>query len=208
MAATRRSGFTGPAEVVAELTAQLRAGALRLPERAVAPGTPLDPVVLKTDVLARLFPFAARRALGVASGRAKVTAVVWRDGGDELAVDPAGATVATSAGAVVVTFPVACDQTGAARAQVTFVVGAPDRPAGLYAATDGRPGGPAVVVERWADALTALAWSAVLELLDSVSAALGRDEHGDPFVAGALVATRDAVTLTPMARHRLGRLSS
>jgi hypothetical protein len=171
--------------VVAELTAQLRAGALRLPERAVAPGTPLDPVVLKTDVLARLFPFAARRALGVASGRAKVTAVVWRDGGDELAVDPAGATVATSAGAVVVTFPVACDQTGAARAQVTFVV-----------------------VERWADALTALAWSAVLELLDSVSAALGRDEHGDPFVAGALVATRDAVTLTPMARHRLGRLSS
>jgi hypothetical protein len=65
-----------------------------------------------------------------------------------------------------------------------------------------------VVVERWADALTALAWSAVLELLDSVSAALGRDEYGDPFVAGALAATRDAVTLTPMARHRLGRLSS
>jgi hypothetical protein len=171
-----------------------------LPGRAVAAGTPLVPLLFNTPVLARLFPFAARRALGVASRRAKVTAVVWRDGGDELAVDPAGATVATSAGAVVVTFPVACDQTGAARAQVTFVVGAPDRPAGLYAATDGRPRGPAVVVERWADALTALAWSAVLELLDSVSAALGRDEHGDPFVAGALGGDTRRSPLTPMAR--------
>jgi hypothetical protein len=144
----------------------------------------------------------------VGSRRIRVTTVVWRDGGDELAVDPGGATVVTADGALVVTIPVSCDQTGPSRVQVMFVVGAPDRPAGLYAATDGRPQGPAAIIHRWADALTAFAWSALLELLASVSGAVGNDQNGDPLIPGALVATTDGVAVTPMGRHPLGQLSA
>ncbi|WP_164478494.1 hypothetical protein [Mycolicibacterium stellerae] len=181
---------------------------LPLPDRAAAAGDPMRPITLNRDALARLFPFAARRVLGVESRRIRVTTVVWRDGGDELAVDPGGAAVATADGAVVVTIPVSCDQSGPSQAQVTFVVGTSDAPAGMYAATDGRPRGPAAITDRWADALTAFAWSAVLDLLASVSGTVGNDKDGLPLIPGALVATADGITVTPMARHPLGQLSS
>lgn len=200
--------FTGPTEIVDELTTLHRAGVLPVPDRSISVGDSTRPITLNRDALGRLFPFAARRALGVGSRRIRVTTVVWRDGSDELAVDPGGATVVTSDGALVVTIPVSCDQTGASRVQATFVVGAPDRPAGLYAATDGRPHGPAAIIDRWADALTAFAWSAVLELLTSVSGAVGKDKDGQPLIPGSVVATTDGIAVTPMGRHRLGPLSS
>jgi hypothetical protein len=64
------------------------------------------------------------------------------------------------------------------------------------------------VVDRWADALIAFAWSAVLELVSSVAGTIGRDAHGDRLIPGALVATDDGLEVVPVARHRLGRLQS
>ena len=116
--------------------------------------------------------------------------------------------VKTTDGAISVVIPVRCDQTGPTTVEVAFAVGSPDRPAGLFAATEERPRGPAVIVDRWADALIAFAWSTVLELAGSLAGTLGRDESGDPLIPGALVAGADGLDVIPIARHRLGRLQT
>jgi hypothetical protein len=206
MARTR--GFDGPSEVVRELTRLLRTGDLVRPERPPVAGDRLEPVRLNRDAVAQLSTGAARRALGAAAKARATTEVVWSNGGDELAVEPAKIQVVTTAGAIAVTVPVRCDETGPAEVQVTFAVGAPDRPAGLFAATSDRPRGPAAIVDRWADALIAFAWSAVLELATSVAGTIGRDVHGDRLIPGALFATDDGLEVVPVARHRLGRLQS
>jgi hypothetical protein len=200
--------FEGPREVVRELTRLDRAGLLERPPEGMEPGDRLEPVPIKGEAVTVLTAQAARRALGAAEARRRITEVVWSDAGDELVVDPAGVTTATATGAVVLTIPVRCDQTGPATVEVTFAVRSTDRPAGLHAATPARPRGPAVIVDRWADALIAFAWSAVLELAESVTAAMGRDARGDRLIPGALVATDDGLQIVPFARHRLGRLQS
>jgi hypothetical protein len=204
----RTLAFDGPSEVVRELTRLLRAGELVRPTKPPLAGDRLETVRLSRDAVAVLSTGAARRALGAAAKARTNTEVVWSDGGDELAVDPAKIEVATTVGAIAVTVPVRCDETGPVTVEVTFAVGAPDRPAGLFAATSDRPRGPAVVVDRWADALIAFAWSAVLELASSVAGTIGRDAHGDRLIPGALVATDDGLEVVPVARHRLGRLQS
>jgi hypothetical protein len=200
--------FAGPPEVVKELTRLERAGSISGPVDALKAGERLDPIPIGRDALAALIAHACRRALGRASARARTTEVIWRDGADELAVDPGRVTIETRAGAAAVTIPVRCDQSGPGEVEVVFALGSPDRPAGLFAATDGRPRGPSVVVERWADPLTALAWSALLELAESVSAGMGRDRHGNRLIPGSLVATEEGLEVVPLARHRLGRLQS
>ena len=204
----RTLAFDGPSEVVRELTRLLHAGELVRPTKPPVAGDRLETVRLSRDAVAVLSTGAARRALGAAAKARTNTEVVWSDGGDELAVDPAKIGVATTAGAIAVTVPVRCDETGPVSVEVTFAVGAPGRPAGLFAATSDRPRGPAVVVDRWADALIAFAWSAVLELVSSVAGTIGRDAHGDRLIPGALVATDDGLEVVPVARHRLGRLQS
>lgn len=204
----RRARFVGPSDIVTELSRLERSGLVRLPTRPVPTGERLDPVPIHREVLDGLTGSAARRALGRAAKKARTTEVVWRDGPDELVVDPGRVTVLTKTGAVAITIPVRCDQTGDDRVEVVFAVGSPGRPAGMFAATDGRPRGPTVVVERWADALTALAWSTLLELAESVAAALGRDERGDLLIPGSLVATEEGLEVVPVARHRLNKLQS
>ena len=204
----RTLAFDGPSEVVRELTRLLHAGELVRPTKPPLAGDRLETVRLSRDAVAVLSTAAARRALGAAAKARTNTEVVWSNGGDELAVDPAKIEVATTAGAIAVTVPVRCDETGPVTFEVTFAVGAPGSPAGLFAATSDRPRGPAVVVDRWADALIAFAWSAVLELASSVAGTIGRDAHGDRLIPGALVATDDGLEVVPVARHRLGRLQS
>ena len=208
VANVRRPAFDGPTDVVRELTRLVRAGDLVRPRVPPPAGEVLEPIRITGDVVGTLSANAARRALGAAAAARTNTEVVWSDGGDELAVDPAQVKVNTTAGAIAVVIPVRCDETGPATVEVAFAVGAPDRPAGLYAATEERPRGPAVIVDRWADALIAFAWSAVLELAGSLAGTLGRDAHGDKLIAGALVATDDGLEVVPVARHRLGRLQA
>jgi hypothetical protein len=198
--------FDGPREVVRELTRLVRDGLLDRPRLAMEPGDRLEPVPIRGEAVAVLTAQAARRALGAAEARRRVTEVIWSDAGDELAVDPAGVATTTTTGAIALAIPVRCDQTGPATVEVTFVVGSTDRPAGLHAATPERPRGPAVIVDRWADALIAFAWSTLLELAESVTGAMGRDARGDRLIPGALVATDDGLQIVPFARHRLGRL--
>ena len=116
-----------------------------LPGDPVAPGTVVDDVALNPAEAAALFPAAAALAAGVDQPGADPRApVLWREGDLELLVQPAGVSARFGTGVVVVTIPVSCDQTGAAEVHVTFVVGDQKRPAGLLAATEERPRGPAV----------------------------------------------------------------
>jgi hypothetical protein len=203
-----RVAFEGPREVVRELTRLDREGLLDRAQVAMKPGDRLEPVPIRGDAVTVLTAQAARRALGASEKSRRTTEVIWSDGGDELAVDPGGVTTATTTGAVVLTIPVRCDQTGPATVDITFVVGSADHPGGLHAATPERPRGPAVIVDRWADPLVAFAWSALLELARSVTAAMGRDARGDRLIAGEFVATDEGLQIVPYARHRLGRLQS
>jgi hypothetical protein len=92
---------------------------------------------------------------------------------------------------------------GAATAGVTVVfgVGTEAAPAGLIMSTLDRPIGPAVVVEGWADALTAFAWAALVHLAQALCAATGRDSAGQPLVPAYLSAGPDVLLIQPMARH-------
>jgi hypothetical protein len=85
---------------------------------------------------------------------------------------------------------------------VTFAVGEPDRPAGLYAATQRRPRGPAIIVDTWGDAIVAFAWKLVLDLVTGLACATGKDTRGNRLVPVELEATSDGLAIVPMARHR------
>jgi hypothetical protein len=174
--------------------------------RAAAAGTlreggVAEPLHVDPESASRLIAIAAKRASGLFLPTTR-TEVVWIEGDSELAVGIAGLRVRTIDATVVVTIPVRCDQTGAAEVHVTFAVGTPERPAGLFASAQRRPRGPAVVVETWGDALVAFAWQCVLGLVTGLAAAVGKDARGNVLVPAELEASRGGLVIVPMARHR------
>jgi hypothetical protein len=132
---------------------------------------------------------------------------LWEEGADALLVEVASAKVAVREGEVEVSLPVRCDQlpdtVGAVT--VTFVVGTADRPAGMFAATRNHPQGPPIVVQRWGDALVALAWQGMLDVARGVADHAGRDADGAGLVPVALVAARSGLVVLPQARHPIDR---
>jgi hypothetical protein len=164
-------------------------------------GTVFEPLVIGGDDVRRLSIEAAKRAAGFFRPT-KRSEVVWVSGDSELAVSIAAVRVETSRGSVVVTIPVRCDQTGPVDVHVTFAVGEPGRPAGLYVATQRRPRGPAIVVDTWGDAIVAFAWKLVLDLVTGLAGATGKDTRGNRLVPVELEATREGLAIVPMARHR------
>jgi hypothetical protein len=154
-----------------------------------------------SDDVSGLAVEAAKRAAGFFRPTRR-TEVVWVDGESELAVSLAGVRAETGDGALVVTIPVRCDQTGETEVHVTFAVGRPGQPAGLYAATQRRPRGPAVVVDTWAEAIVAFAWQILLGLATGLAGATGKDARGNRLVPAELEATTDGLTIVPMVRHR------
>jgi hypothetical protein len=196
---------SAPRDVVREMTRLRKEGIFTPPKDPLPPGEHLDPIRLDLATLRRLAPAAAGRALGQGDG-SKVTEVIWSEGGDELSIDPAKIDVKTTTGAVLFSIPVRCDQSGQGVADVALAVGSPERGAGMFAAATKRPHGPAAVVERWADALVALAWGTLVELVSSISGVAGRDTSGAELIPGSMVADEVGLLVVPYARHRLGPL--
>ena len=202
-------------ERCAALVKQLRARCPGvLPEDPLPPGTPAKPLPVEPKEYAALFTLAARQNAALAAlGRLPASddelpgIVVWEEGTAALAVGVAEADFAVEEGAVTVSLPVFCDQLPDVRdvVRVTFVVGTPERPAGLLAATPPRPEGPAVVVAAWGEALTALAWQALLDVAAGLAARTGTDTDGTPLVATALAAAKDHLEVLPQARHGFDR---
>lgn len=175
--------------------------------RALKEGAVVQPITLTPARLRELARVAARRASGLFRD-AKHAEVVWVRGDSELAVNIAEVGVQLSEGQVVLVLIVRSDQSGRAEIAVPFAVGGRDAPAGMYAATFRKPSGPALIVETWGDALVAFAWQCLLELVSGIAGAVGKDARGNVLVPVELMASKRALSIVPMARHRFSGSTS
>lgn len=194
------SGAIAP-EFVRYVTAQRADGALSA-ARALSDGEVGDGVRLDPRSAVRLMRVSALRAAGLFRPT-KRTEIAWIDGQNQLAVVVAELDLELGDGLVVVVVPVRCDQVRG-HVRVTFAVGSPDRPRGLYAATETRPRGPQLVVDTWGEALVAFAWQCLLGLATGMAGATGKDRRGNVMVPVELAANPDGLLVVPMGRHRFG----
>lgn len=178
-----------------------REGLLSAAPHALDSGSVADQIHLDPDTASRLLTTAALRAAGIyySTGR---TTIAWVEGDRELAINVAEMHLEVGDGLVVVVIPVRCDQIGTDVVRVTFAVGAPGRPAGLYAATERRPRGPQLVLDAWGEALVAFGWQCLLGLVSGLAGAVGKDARGNILVPVELEANSDGLFIVPMARHR------
>src|SRR5215813_1412788 len=193
-ARTVRGAAAPPSEQCKRLLAELRKNCPGLippdPLGAgqVGPEIPVDPKTAQSLVQAALKP-------------AKADTILLHDGDNELLVEVSGISLNFGDGTVVVAIPVRCDQVRRAIVQVPFAVGSSKRRAGLIAATEAAPRGPLVVVELWGEALTAMAWQALLGVASALAAESGRDIDGAGLIPVALTATPNGFQVLTMARH-------
>lgn len=177
-----------------------------LPAEPVTAGTVVPAIHITPDQALKLFPPAAAVAAGIDRfARSSRQPVKWREGDCELIVLPFDVSVRTADGVIAVSIPVFTDQTDKSMVHVSFVVGDPKRPAGLVAATDSRPTGPAAIVDTWGDALVAFAWHVVIEVATTIAGEVGRDVDGSRLVPVAIGASPDGLFVVPMARHAFDR---
>jgi hypothetical protein len=179
----------------------------RCPEAFAAeplePGGVAPEVQLPADRASALF---ARGFGAVAGGAgAKDGRVVWVRGDDELLLRTHEVRLLPRDGFLLVSLPVYSDQTQDTEVVVTFATGRPDAPLGLIMAAEERPRGDPVVVETWGDELTAAAWETVIGMASGLAAEAGVDVDNRSLLPAALSASRDAVVVTPQARHRIDR---
>jgi hypothetical protein len=161
-----------------------------------------------------LIAIAARQAaLDAAGGRAASdearlpATLLWQDGPAALLVEVGAIAVTLDEGLVTVVIPVRCDQLPRSRelVSVDLVIGTPARPTGMLAAA-GQPRGSRIVVERWGEALTALAWQALLDAAGGVAGAAGTDRDGAVLVPTALTASANGLAIVAQARHQIDRV--
>ena len=185
-----------------------------LPAEPLEAGAAVAPIPVPPKEAAVLVAVAARQAVLTAAGSPVPAdadrlpqAVLWQEGPDALLVEVGRIDVVIAEGLVSVTVPVRCDQLPNGRdvVVVDLVLGTPDRPTGLLAAAT-EPRGPRVVVRRWGEALTALAWQAVLDGVGGVAAAAGRDRDGSVLIPTALTASRKGIAVLAQARHEIDRV--
>ncbi|HTJ06947.1 MAG TPA: hypothetical protein VL624_16500 [Caldimonas sp.] len=165
-------------------------------------------VTLSAEALPNLVRTAALAVSGFdddAANADRAPTLLWRCGSSDLLVLPGGVQTRLAQGVIAISIPVQCDQTGATFVHVSFFVGEPSRPAGLVAATEPRPRGPAAVVDVWGERLVAFGWQIVVALVTQIAADSGRDEDGAPLLPTAMSATPQGLTVLPIARHAMDR---
>ena len=133
----------------AKYVARQRAEGLLPPPKPRDTGQIGDDIRLDPGSAVELMRVAALRAAGIFRPT-KRTTIAWVDGGNQLAIIVAELDLEFADGLVAVVVPVRCDQVEG-KVRVTFAVGSPDRPRGLYAATEKRPRGPQLVVDVWGE---------------------------------------------------------
>jgi hypothetical protein len=190
-----------PVEFDRYVAAQRRAGVFIPPIKIVPPGGLVHPIRVPIADVGKLAVVAARHSSGLPRA-GRTNEAVWTKGDSELVIGIGAVDVQTADGVIVVTIPVRCDQTGQSQVHVSFAVGDAKQPAGLYAATQRRPQGPAAVVDTWGEAIVAYAWQVVLQLANGLAGAAGRDAQGSRLVAAQLQASATGLNVLPMARHR------
>jgi hypothetical protein len=191
-------GAAGIAVLAGQLLNSINPVAPAAPAKPLPAGTVGTPVSLQLQAVRQLFSAAASPN--------NQASVVWTQDGNELMVITGKVTVSLDEGLVTVSIPVECDQAQSATTVVTFAVGSSTQPAGLVAATEQKPQGPALIVDLWGDALTAFAWRLLLSVSTHVAAQSGIDEDGAGLVPIALTATEASLTVLPIARHTFDRV--
>jgi hypothetical protein len=132
--------------------------------------------------------------------------VAWVAGDCELLVQTAELSARLGHGLVIVSMPVHCEETGAVRVDVPFVVGDERQPAGMLAATETRPRGPAPIVDLWGDALIAFAWRSLVAVACGIADRAGRDVDGAGLIPAALAAEAGVLRVLTQARHVFDRV--
>lgn len=185
-----------------------------LPPAPLEPGTTTKPVPISSKDVGTLITLAVRQAVLEAAAEPVPTdpaglpaSVLWQDGSDALLVEVARIAVKVAEGVITVAIPVRCDQVTRGRdvVEVDLVFGTAARPTGLLAAAT-EPRGPRVVVRRWGDALTALAWHAVLESIGGIAAAAGVDRDGSTLIPTAMTVSANGIAVLAQARHENDRV--
>jgi hypothetical protein len=126
--------------------------------------------------------------------------VVWEDRGSELEVDTAATRLACKVGVVTIGISVRCDQVpGGAVLEVPLGVGTAERPTGLVMSALTHVAGPAVVVDRWSDALIAFAWECLVETARRLCELAGTDSTGRRLVPGAVGSGSRVLLIQPMS---------
>lgn len=156
---------------------------------------------------------AAARAAGFSVSRNVdlPRAMVWTSGTDSLLVFLDSVTVVTTEGLVTVSVDVACDElagrrgTSKRRIMIDIVIGTQARPTGLLAAAP-VPRGDSLIVGRWGDELTALAWRAMLDTAASLTAASGQDVDGTGLIPTSWSASKAGISIAPQARFDADRV--
>jgi hypothetical protein len=162
--------------------------------RALRPGR-LGPVLqLERRAAERLFRLAL---LDVSAGEtvARPRAVLWRDGGDTLLLEPSRARLRTGAGVLVVAVPVFADETGRRQVVLPFVTADNRDAVGFIAATESVPRGPRPIVDRFGDPLLAAVWAALVEVAAAWAAAMGRRLAGAPLAVAGLGVTAEGLVI-------------
>lgn len=162
-------------------------------------GEPGPEINLDSKQTTALFAAAARATVGA-------DRVLWDDGENRLLVLVADVRADIDDGVIVVRIPVQCDQVKKAEVQVAFAVGSEKQPAGMLAATETRPRGPADVVDIWREPLIAFAWQVVLRMTTVLSAESGTDRDGAGLIPLSLTASRKALSIRTLARHEFDRV--
>lgn len=170
-----------------------------VPPDPVETGKPGPEIDIGMRAAGALYRAAARKVSGDAAQ------MVWFLGDSELMVYPSKTELEIQEGRILVHVPVRCDQTGDAKITVPFAVGSKKRPGGMLAAAPMRPAGPAEIVELWADALTAFAWGAMLELFQTLAASAGRDADHQGLIPFAVTSDQEGLKIGTMARHGFDR---
>jgi hypothetical protein len=178
------------------------AGALLpLPPSQVGAAVPLTP-----DEAQRVYSLAFADAAapgGVATGAGTV---VWASGEDELLVQVNAVRLVLTEGFTMVEIPVFTEQSNDVNVVVPFAVGTDSSPLGLIMATETVPRGPAVIVQRWGEHLTAAAWQALVHVASGIAAASGTDQENQPLLPASLSASAGGLTVLPQATHAFDRL--
>jgi hypothetical protein len=165
----------------------------RFPPGTLAPARKLADAELERRIRAALVPEGAPKR------------VVWHEADSQVVFHPGRARVRAVDGLVLVGLTLECDQTGVAEVVVPFAVGTEEQPTGLVAASETKPRGPEILIDRWGEAIVAAAWTALLEAAAAVAAEAGSDLDGEPLRPGGLIAFVGGVAVVPQARHEFER---
>ncbi len=167
---------------------------------SVNPGTlaqspfSVDGAQLQSSMISSLSaPYAA-------AGSAPPSQVVWYDYDGSVLVNLSATTVTLLDGVVLVAFSLQSDQvTGQVIVPLIVGTGA----SGMLIGTESGARGLTQLADRWGEAATAAAWSALLEVAQGLAQQGGADGNGAAFIPASITVTPTQLTVLPQARQAM-----